>query len=126
MNIPRTIRIGSVNYSVELSDTPVLFENEKCRGIIDYDQSKIVLDAKSLERQQLELTLLHEVVHGMLHDRGLEQENDEMLVDALAYALHQLIIDNYDLFATLDTKKIISEIQKDLKEKENVDLSSCD
>lgn len=98
MNIPNTVRIGSVDYTVELSEKPVVFDYKQCNGLIDFSQSKIVLDAKTLEQQQLEITFLHEVVHGMLHDRNLEEQDNEQLVEALAYALHQLIRDNPNLF----------------------------
>lgn len=118
MNIPNTVRIGSVDYAVELSEKPIVLDYKQCNGLIDFSQSKIVLDSKTLEQQQLEITFLHEVVHGMLHDRNLEEQDNEQLVEALAYALHQLIRDNYDMFATIDTEKIVSEVQKSLKEME--------
>ncbi|MDY2736062.1 hypothetical protein [Intestinibacter sp.] len=98
MNIPNTVRIGSVDYAVELSEKPIVLDYKQCNGLIDFSQSKIVLDSKTLEQQQLEITFLHEVMHGMLHDRNLEEQDNEQLVEALAYALHQLIRDNPDIF----------------------------
>lgn len=115
MNIPEKVRIGSIDYKVELVDTPIVLDYKQCNGMIDYTQSKIILDSNTLEQQQLELTLLHEIVHGMLHDRGLEEQSNEPLVDAIAYALHQLIRDNYDLFATIDTEKIINKVRENLE-----------
>lgn len=100
MNIPETVRIGSIDYKIELTKAPIVLDYKQCNGIIDYTQSKIILDSNTLEQQQLELTLLHEIVHGMLHDRGLEEQSNEPLVDAIAYALHQLIRDNSAIFET--------------------------
>lgn len=112
MNIPNTVRIGSVDYAVELSEKPIVLDYKQCNGLIDFSQSKIVLDSKTLEQQQLEITFLHEVVHGMLHDRNLEEQDNEQLVEALAYALHQLIRDNQDMFIFDDD---IKDIQKQAK-----------
>ena len=117
MNIPETVRIGSIDYKIELTKAPIVLDYKQCNGIIDYTQSKIILDSNTLEQQQLELTLLHEIVHGMLHDRGLEEQSNESLVDAIAYALHQLIRDNHSLFEKVD---IITDI--DLKEEDRKNL----
>ena len=69
--------------------------------MIDYLKGKIFLDANNLGKQQLELTFLHEIVHGLLHSRGLDEESDEKLVDSLAYVLHQFIRDNPSVFQNI-------------------------
>lgn len=115
MNIPETVRIGSIDYKIELVDTPIILDYKQCNGIIDYTQSKIILDSNTLEQQQLELTLLHEIVHGMLHDRGLEEQDNEQLVEALSYALHQLIRDNHRLFGTIDAEEVINKVCENLE-----------
>ena len=123
MNIPNTVRIGSVDYAVELSENPIVLDYKQCNGLIDFSQSKIVLASKTLEQQQLEITFLHEIVHGMLHDRNLEEQDNEQLVEALAYALHQLIRDNPDIFQEqemIKTAKLYHENKELISYKENI------
>lgn len=123
MNIPNTVRIGSVDYAVELSEKPIVLDYKQCNGLIDFSQSKIVLDSKTLEQQQLEITFLHEVVHGMLHDRNMEEQDNEQLVEALAYALHQLIRDNPDIFQEqemIKTAKLYCRNKEKFCYKENI------
>ena len=41
MEIPNKVRIGSVDYNVELTDETLVLNTQQSLGIIDYDNNKI-------------------------------------------------------------------------------------
>lgn len=100
MNIPAKIRIGSMNYSVVLTDKTILKGSQQCYGHIDWEQHIIEIDKALQDVQGQEQTFLHEIVHGIIHERNLDMQNmdEEIVVDELAMGLHQVILDNPDIF----------------------------
>ena len=98
VNIPNIVRIGSCDYKVEQTDNTLVLENKVCYGVIDYDKHLIELKRDLGDKQQMELTFLHELFHGMVRERGLELDNEELVVDELAKVLHQVIRDNKEIF----------------------------
>lgn len=98
------VKIDAVTYDVLLSSGPLLVENKACKGMIEYDQNRIsILD--SLGKSQSMVTLMHEVVHGIVRERGLDLTNstEEVIVDELGKAMLQLIRDNNDLITLIKT-----------------------
>lgn len=97
MNIPRTIRIGSVDYTVEKTDEYLKLDGEQCLGIINYEEQTIKL-AKNIQHEQiLEQTFLHELVHGIVHEYKVDfAADEETIVDTMALGLHQVIRDNLE------------------------------
>lgn len=95
MNISNKIRVGSIYYDVELTDETLVLNNQQCLGIIDYDNTKIRI-AKNIQSQQnQEKTFLHELVHAITREFKIDfTEDEEVIVDKLAYGLHQVIRDN--------------------------------
>lgn len=103
------IRIGNMNYKITEEEKPIL-NNQVCRGYIDYEEHKIVIDSKNQDRQNLIVTLLHEIVHGMLFENELHDLNTEENVEVISKALYQLLLDNTDLFKE-ETKEIIGKLK---------------
>lgn len=98
MQIPEKVRIGSCDYAVELTTETLAVDGRHCHGRIDYNNHKIQIDTKLGDEQQRQRTLLHEVLHGMMRERGLELEDEESVVEELAKSLHQIIRDNPEIF----------------------------
>jgi hypothetical protein len=97
MNIPDKVRIGGMDYEIKyearLNDGSQLL----C-GQIDYNNTIIKL-APNLQSNQNECqTLLHEIIHGIVHHFELEIDGDEDTVDKLAKGLYMVISDNPDMF----------------------------
>lgn len=98
LKIPGKIRIGSIDYNVELTEETLVCDGVEVKGWIDYDNSLIKINKSIQSIQSLEQTFLHEVVHGIVHDRGLVfDEKEEKIVDEIAKGIHQLIRDNKNL-----------------------------
>jgi len=98
MNIPETIRIGSCNYKILKTKHNIVLNGRQCYGAIDYDKHEIELSENIGDKQQIELTLLHELFHGIVFDRDIKTEDEEELVEKLAKGLHQVIVDNPKMF----------------------------
>ena len=95
MNIPRSLRIGGIRWRVKFDDN--LNEVNNANGICDRKNCIIFIDS-SLSRQQAEVTLLHEILHAICWQSGILEQIDcdaeEKVVNALAYPLHQVLLEN--------------------------------
>lgn len=92
------LRLGSMYYKVIESDKDVILNYKVCRGMIDYENHEITISNKENDKQNYLLTLLHEVMHGMLYENNMHDLNTEENVENIAKALYQVIIDNKELF----------------------------
>ena len=118
MQIPKEVRVGSIDYEVvEVGETPLVLGGQQCYGMVDFEQSKIFLDTTLTSRQRLEQTFLHEIVHSLLYHRSLKEEaQNEVLVDEIAVALHQLIKDNPVLFLPDELYSVLEEVEEEIAE----------
>lgn len=100
VDIPNTIRIGSMNYYVNRTSSPLILDNRQCFGTIDYNHKQICIDESVQDAQGCEQTLLHEMFHGAIreHNINIDGIDEEMLVESFARALHQIIKDNKEMF----------------------------
>ena len=88
----REVKIFGETYEVieqEIIDNMV----EKI-GLIDHMQNKIYIK-KSISEDKKKVTLIHEILHGVLSQLGFDEEHDnEHLIDSLATALYQVFKSN--------------------------------
>lgn len=100
MNIPKSIRIGSCDYKVDFTDKDLVANYKEVYARINYDNHLIEINNKSGDKQHKELSFLHEMLHGIIRDRNLEIEDEELIVEELARGLHQIIRDNQEIFVS--------------------------
>ena len=100
MNIPKSIRVGSMIYSVTQSDKTLVLGNKSCKGLIDYEMHTIDIDNTVQDSQGAEQTFLHEMIHAIVRERNvlLNGEDQELEVEEIATGLHQVIKDNPEIF----------------------------
>ncbi len=100
MKIPEKVRIGSMIYPVIQSDKILIVDHKECKGKIDYERHTIEVNNYVQDLQGCEQTFLHEIVHGIVDSRAISLDNSdtELVVDELAMGLHQLILDNPEIF----------------------------
>lgn len=94
------VKIDQVLYSITRTAGPILVENKACCGAITYNQNEIeVLTA--LGKSAEVVTLVHEIVHGITYERGIntliKDESVETFTEEMAKGIIQLIRDNPDL-----------------------------
>jgi len=81
MKIPKRLKIGGITYNVTLN------KHERT-SFLDRELDTLNLNPR-LSNQQMEVALLHEIIHGV--NLGI---TDEVLVEGLAQGLHQVLKDN--------------------------------
>nr|DAH12382.1 MAG TPA: putative metallopeptidase [Bacteriophage sp.] len=103
MNIPNKVRIQGLEYSVEqiygLSDGAKVLAGE-----IWHMELRIRLQSEQAP-QRAAVTLWHEILHAVVEQNGLKLEDEEHVVDTLAFAVHQILEDNVERFYPRETKE---------------------
>jgi hypothetical protein len=98
-----TVNILGVPYTV--AHVPYISKEEYTLGYIDYEKQKISIDA-DLSEEKAAITLLHEVIHGILNELNFVEENrNEHLVHGLALSLRMCLDSNPSLFNITKPKK---------------------
>lgn len=98
MHIPKEIRIGSCNYNVEFTDSTLVVDGKECSATINYNYHLISINNSIGDNQKNEISFLHELFHGMVHERNIALDNEELVVEELARCMHQVIKDNPNIF----------------------------
>lgn len=87
---PILIEIGGITYTVIFVDIP--FDE---LGRTDVVSSTIYVYTNGVSKQKQEQTLVHEILHAMLHEAGLDDEvNNESVVLPLANMMYQVLKQN--------------------------------
>jgi phenolic acid decarboxylase len=92
------VKVGAITYEVISKPETLCLNQRECAGIINYEDATIRLNSNR-SKQKVYQTFLHELFHAIFTDRDINVDNEEEIVDSLAKGLHQVIIDNPDLFA---------------------------
>lgn len=102
MQIPTTLRIAGLDYSVVLTKNPEV-GNNVCFGTCTYGSCTIELNNDpTIAPGKLQQTLLHEILHAVWYHTSLnEDDGEERIIDALSKGLFQVISDNPGVFAPL-------------------------
>ncbi|GAX06822.1 hypothetical protein IWT25_02169 [Secundilactobacillus pentosiphilus] len=96
MKLPKQVKVSGIIYSVIEKKHPE-DEGHTVWGFTDYEVSKIFI-RKGLSEQKKRQTLMHELVHAMLHEAGEDEHcNDESIVNPLGNMLDQVLQDNPEL-----------------------------
>lgn len=94
MKIPKSVRIGGVEYEVQYEPN-LRLDNKLCYGAINYDNSVITLSETDGTGHQMRcITLLHEILHGIRNHAGIEIDDEETVVDMFARGMYQVLQDN--------------------------------
>ncbi len=89
MILPSTVKIGPVVYTVVENQR---FPQDSLVGQIRYLEQVIEIQPK-MGDTITEVTLWHEMLHGILFAGGFREQNEQML-DVLAYGIVRLLQDN--------------------------------
>jgi len=89
----KRIKVGGVHY--EVREVPELMRKYNLFGQVTYSDAVIEVE-RELPEERKEQVIIHELVHAMLFEAGIE-EQDEDLVNRLGKVLHQVLRDNPNL-----------------------------
>jgi Zn-dependent peptidase ImmA (M78 family) len=92
------VKIDTVIYDVVVTDKTIVVKGRECKGSVDYDKNLIEI-ADFLGKEQSKVTLMHEIVHGMAYERGIQfgDTGEETIVEELGKAIIQVVRDNKEL-----------------------------
>lgn len=89
----KKIKIGGIFYQIK-RERNLEDANQSVWGVTQYEESLIKI-REGMSKQKEEQTLIHESLHAMLHESGIDNlANDENLVTPLGNMLYQFITDN--------------------------------
>lgn len=108
MKIPEKLKIGGLIYDVKREEK-VIFDNRIAYGKIDRDKAIIVIASDVQGEQGMKQTFLHEMLHGIAKYFAItELDENEEIIDKLAWGLHMVIADNPDMFEERENENEIS------------------
>lgn len=95
------LKIGGLTYDLQLLDSPPKLNGAEVLGMINYDRQEIYVSNEQHVETKL-VTILHEILHGIVHDRNLPVGgNEENIVDGLSRGIYQILVDNPKMVSTL-------------------------
>lgn len=98
LTVPKKVKIGSMEYNVNLEGEPIVCEGRLYDGLILYDELLIRLHSNRAT-PRVEETFLHEILHGILRERDINfGEDEEEVVEMLGKAMYQFIKENQIIF----------------------------
>lgn len=93
MKLPKHVKISGIKYTVVLKKR-LEDSGDACWGVTDYPGATIYI-RKELSEQKQRQTLMHEMVHAMMHEAGLDDIcNDEKIVNPLGNMLDSTLASN--------------------------------
>ena len=91
------IEIDGCNFEVMYTKEPIIVDNKTCYGRIDYDSATILIDDAVADYTK-NVSLVHEIIHGILDARGFYEESaDEDFVEQVARCLYSTLLHSPDL-----------------------------
>jgi hypothetical protein len=129
MKIPKNIDICGVSYTIELVEE--IDHDTKNMGRIYEDSSRILLK-KDMSKDKIEQTLIHEIVHGVLWETGVEDklEDDQIerytqsFTSALYPVIKQLIKENV-MAKGKKPHPGFKAVQKEIAKKEGIPMQNA-
>lgn len=95
------IKVGGMSYDLVPVDS--LVSKDKSRILhaeIDYADGQIRYDKDGCPEFQ-EISFWHETLHAIIEQAGHLEKHDEQVIQAISYALPQIIRDNKDVFDSI-------------------------
>lgn len=87
------IKIGGIRYDIQMVHDLRDEEDTKLDGRFAQSNCLISLNT-NLAPQARYQTLWHEIVHGIIAHAGMRDQHDEVLIEALAHGIMQVLLDN--------------------------------
>ena len=94
-----SVMVDAVRYRVEQDSEIIVVNGQECGACVNYDGALIrIRDPVTLGVGAQAKTLMHEIVHAILFERGRREDaENEDLIDAVASGFVNLVRQNPDL-----------------------------
>lgn len=97
----KKIKIGGRIFLIKKEETNVFKENQDAYAYIDYSKSEINVRQNQSKDSEVE-NCLHEILHAIMDNSGVEETNTEQIVKVLTPRLHAFFNDNPDFWNELN------------------------
>lgn len=91
MKLPKEIKVGGINYTIEMVEVIDVGGERNFQGMCHFDKARIEI-LESLSDQRIEQTLIHELTHAIFYEAGYD-EQDEDMINRVGIVLHQVVKD---------------------------------
>ena len=92
--IPKTVKIGNMEYTIEMVGHPLAVEHREVGGLIDYINGIIKIRNDGFSDDYQAETWWHEVMHAIFRNMDITFDDEEMVCRRTCRALHALMKDN--------------------------------
>ena len=99
------IELASCNLEVMYTKEPIIVDNKTCYGRNDYDSATILINDDVADYTK-NVSLVHEIIHGILDARGFYEESaDEDFVEQVARCLYSTLLHSPDLIKLIQKEQ---------------------
>lgn len=98
MKLPKTLNILGIKYTV-IEEYINLQNQEYVLGLCIPYQNNIYINSNLIEEigHRPEQTLIHEIIHAVLHRNGITQKLSEPIEEVICESIANCIVDNFEL-----------------------------
>lgn len=105
LKVGKSLRVSGREYTISFCSEPLERISERLSVVGEINQMDGVIKlTDGLCRDQTLLTVLHEALHGVLYNAGID-EHDEAVIQVFSHGIHQLLSDNKWLVEAYGVKK---------------------
>lgn len=88
------IKVGGIDYAVSIEDLSDFNNGETFRMGQCHEVKAVIEISEGMSVQRQNQTLIHEMMHAVFIESGIDAENEEELVNSIALVLYQVLKDN--------------------------------
>lgn len=88
------IKVGGIDYTVSIEDLSDFNNGESFRMGQCSEVKAVIEISKDISLQKQKQTLIHEMMHAVFIESGIDAENEEELVNSIGLVLYQVLKDN--------------------------------
>lgn len=86
------VKVGGLTYEIK-KEKNLIDDNQECFGVCDRRNLVIKMN-DSINEQRYNQTLIHEIMHAVFDEAGLDLENEEDIVNRLSLVWYQVLTEN--------------------------------
>lgn len=91
-NVER-IKVGGVTYAIERKESVEINQDKNYYGVCNFKDTLIQI-SNTVNEQRQQQTLIHEIMHAVFHEAGIELDNEETVVNQASLVWYQVLKDN--------------------------------
>lgn len=93
----KKVKVGGVTYKIK-REKNLMHDQREAYGSCDHKELVIKMN-DSINDQRYNQTLIHEIMHAVFDEAGLDLDNEEDIVNRISLVWYQVLIENkFDFF----------------------------